>query len=140
MNIAAHSSRFEERANVILTATVVDSRGSRPARISDLSSRGLLGNMDAPPQLGEFIDIRFPAGEVAGQVRWVNGRKFGVRLRERIDVDSIASHRRQKRSAAKPLDGGEHEEMSLKGTIITYGVLGLTALSTAYLIVTYLIL
>ncbi len=140
MNAVAQSSRREQRANVILTAAVVDSRGSRQARISDLSPRGLLGNMDSPPQRGEFIDIRFPAGEVAGQVRWVNGRQFGVRLRERIDVDSIVSHRRKKRAAAKPLDTGEDEEMSLKGTLIAYSVLGVTALSTAYLIVTYIIL
>lgn len=139
MNAVAQSSRQEERANVILTADVVDSRGTRSARISDLSSRGLLGNMESPPARGEFINIRFPAREVAGQVRWVNGRKFGVRLRERVDVDSIVAHRRQKRPAAKPLPTGEDEEMSLKGTLIAYGVLGVTALSTAYLIVTYII-
>ena len=140
MNAVAQSSRNEDRANVILTAAVVDSRDSRPARISDLSPRGLLGNMDSPPQRGEFIDIRFPAGEVAGQVRWVDGRKFGVRLRERVDVESIVAHRRQKRPAAKPLEVGGGEEMSLKGTLIAYAVLGVTALSTAYLIVTYIIL
>ncbi|MEL1249722.1 hypothetical protein [Aurantiacibacter gilvus] len=43
MNAVAQSFRHEERANVILTADVVDSRGSQCARISDLSPRGLLG-------------------------------------------------------------------------------------------------
>lgn len=132
-------SRAEDRETVMLRAKVVDSRGSRDARISDVSSRGLLGNMEQPPERGEFINIHFSAREVAGQVRWVNGRQFGVRLRERVDAASLASGRRL-RQAGKPIAVAAEEELSLKGTIIAYTVLGLTALSTAYLIVTYIIL
>ena len=121
-----------------MSAAVVDSRGTRTARISDISARGLLGQMESPPARGEFIDIRFPAREVAGQVRWVHGRNFGVRLRERVDVGSLTDGRRQRRQAGVKIESDE-EEMSLKGTLIAYGVLGLTALSTAYLIVTYII-
>ena len=137
---ASQSPRHEERSRVMLTAALIDSRGSRQARISDLSPRGLLGNMDAPPQRGEFVNIRFPAHEVAGQVRWVRGRNFGVRLRERIDVASVTGPRRAARPASRPATVAAEPEMSLKGTIVAYGVLGLTALSTAYLIVTYIIL
>jgi hypothetical protein len=73
-------------------------------------------------------------------VRWVNGRQFGVRLRDRIDSQSLVSGQRSQRQVAKPIGEAVEEEMSLKGTIIAYAVLGLTALSTAYLIVTYFIL
>ncbi|GEM_PF-1376875 len=134
----AKQSRADDRETVMLRAKVVDSRGTREARISDVSARGLLGNMEQPPQRGEFINIHFPAREVAGQVRWVNGRQFGVRLRERVDAASLTSGRRP-RQVAKPIAVEAEEDMSLKGTIIAYAVLGLTALSTAYLIVTYVI-
>lgn len=134
----SQESRAEERETVMLRAQVVDSRGTHEARISDLSSRGLLGNMANPPQRGEFINIHFQARELGGQVRWVNGRKFGVRLRERVDAASLLSGR-GKRQAGKNIVQVEPEETaSLKATIITYSVLGVTALSTAYLIVTYL--
>lgn len=135
----AKQARAEHREAVMLYAKVVDSRGTRDARISDVSPRGLLGSMENPPQRGEFINIHFSAREVAGQVRWVNGRKFGVRLRERVDAASLVNGRRQ-RQAGKPLSVQGEEDMSLQGTIIAYAVLGVTALSTAYLIVTYLIL
>lgn len=131
-------ARGENRETVMLRAKVIDSRGTRDARISDVSSRGLLGSMGQPPERGEFINIHFPAREVAGQVRWVNGQRFGVRLRERIDPQSLVSGNQKRRVAKAPVVEVE-EEMSLKGTIIAYSVLGLTALSTAYLIVTYLI-
>jgi hypothetical protein len=138
MLASSEQSRAEDRETVMLRAKVVDSRGTRDARISDVSSRGLLGNMEQPPERGEFINIHFPAREVAGQVRWVNGRKFGVRLRERVDAASLTSGRRA-RQAAKPIAVEAEEEMSLRGTLVAYAVMGLTALSTAYLIVTYVI-
>lgn len=121
----------------MLRAQVVDSRGTHDARISDVSSRGLLGNMANPPARGEFINVHFQARELGGQVRWVNGRKFGVRLRERVDAASLMNGRRP-RQVGKAIQVEPAETASLKATIITYAVLGITALSTAYLIVTYL--
>lgn len=140
MLTSSQESRTEDRETVMLRAKVVDSRGTHEARISDVSARGLLGNMAQPPARGEFINIHFPSRELGGQVRWVNGRQFGVRLRERIDSQSLLSGRRPQSKAAKPTVVETQEDMSLTGTIIAYAVLGLTALSTAYLIVTYLIL
>lgn len=136
---ASQSKPREERAKVMLTAALVDSRGSRQAQISDISPRGLLGNMDAPPQRGEFVNIRLPSREVAGQVRWVQGRNFGVRLRERIDVASVTGGGRAPRAAVRLAADETEPSMSLQGTLVAYGVLGLTALSIAYLIVTYII-
>ena len=134
------NSRAELRETVMLRAKVVDSRGTHEARISDVSPRGLLGTMESPPIRGDFISIHLPGQEVGGQVRWVNGRRFGVRLRERVDAASIGSGKRRAREPAKPVASDGASETSLKATLVTYGVLGLTALSTAYLIVTYIIL
>lgn len=137
MLASSQQPRSEERETVMLRAQVVDSRGTHEARISDLSPRGLLGNMANPPARGEFINIHFQARELGGQVRWVNGRKFGVRLRERVDAASLLSGRRP-RQVGKAIQVEPEETASLKATVITYAVLGITALSTAYLIVTYL--
>ena len=139
MATAANKSRTELRETVMLRARIVDSRGTHQARISDISPRGLLGTMENPPQRGDFISIHFPAQELGGQVRWVNGRQFGVRLREQIDATSLHTGKRSAPKAKNPFASRDEEEMSLKSTIVTYGVLGLTALSTAYLIVTYII-
>ncbi len=134
------NSRAELRETVMLRARVVDSRGTHEARISDVSARGLLGTMESPPTRGDFISIHFPGQEVGGQVRWVNGRRFGVRLRERVDAASIGSGKRQVRQTKGPSAANGASEMSLSTALVTYGVLCLTALSTAYLIVTYIIL
>ena len=140
MLASSQQSRAEERETVMLRAQIVDSFGSREARISDVSARGLLGSMAQPPERGEFITIHFESCELAGQVRWVNGRRFGVRLRERVDAQSLMSGRNAKRKAGKKLEPvAIEEDTSLKSVITVYSVLGLTALSTAYLIVTYLI-
>ncbi|WP_120076732.1 PilZ domain-containing protein [Aurantiacibacter odishensis] len=132
--------RAEQRENVMLQAQLADSRGSREARISDVSSRGLLGNMAQPPARGEFVTIHFQSREVAGQVRWVEGRRFGVRLGEKIDAHSLMDGRNAKRRVGKkPEPVRIEEDASLISFVTVYSVLGLTALSTAYLIVTYLI-
>ncbi len=136
----AEKSRGELRETVMLRAKLIDSRGKHDARISDIGPRGLMGTMESPPQRGDFISVHFPSQELAGQVRWVNGRNFGVRLGERLDAASIGNGRRSARRVAKPFAAKAEEAMSLKTTVITYGVLVLTALSTAYLIATYIIL
>ncbi|MWV27643.1 PilZ domain-containing protein [Aurantiacibacter rhizosphaerae] len=140
MPAADTKSRASVRETVMLRAKVVDSRGTHEAQISDISSHGMLGTMANPPERGEFISVHFPGQELGGQVRWVNGRKFGVYLRERVDAKSLTSGRRQARKAVTPAVPQPAEEMSLKSMIITYSVLCLTALSAAYLIVTYIIL
>ena len=133
------ADRGEARSNVMLRASVIDARGTHDARIGDVSERGMLGVMDSPPERGEFITIIFPSQEVAGQVRWVKGRQFGVRLRERLDTRrlfSAANKPRRKGVVMAPADEGAN--VDLRTTIVSYAVLGVTALATAYLIVTYL--
>lgn len=135
---AVETARSEERATAFMQATVVDSRGTRSARISDISPRGMLGQMDIPPRRGEFIDIRFSAHDVAGQVRWVHGNKFGVRLREQVDISQLTGSRPAARKAQRSAPAAAAEAMSGQGLVVAYGVMGVTALATAYLIVTYL--
>ena len=136
----SQQSRTDQREAVMLNARVVDSRGSRGARISDVSTHGLRGSMAQPPERGEFITVHFDSCELGGQVRWVDGRRFGVRLRERVDARLLTGGGNARRRAGKKLEPVRIEEdTSMKGVIITYSVLGLTALSTAYLIVTYVI-
>lgn len=136
----SQQSRTDQREAVMLNARVVDSRGSRGARISDVSTHGLRGSMAQPPERGEFITVHFDSCELGGQVRWVDGRRFGVRLRERVDARLLMGGPNGKRRAGKKLEpAGTEGDTSMKGVIITYTVLGLTALSTAYLIVTYVI-
>lgn len=125
---------------MMLRASVVDARGTRDARISDISTRGMLGNMASPPKRGEFITIIFPSQEVAGQVRWTKGRQFGVDLRENLDVNSLFSRATKPRKKGVVLASDPNEIASTPmGMMVAYLVLGITALAAAYLIYIYLI-
>ncbi|MFB0613142.1 PilZ domain-containing protein [Aurantiacibacter poecillastricola] len=140
MPTSSQKDRTEPRETAVLRASIVDSRGARQASISDLSSRGFSGVMDHPPARGDFIDIGFPTCRLAGQVRWVEGRKFGVRLSERVDPEVLKGFRRPQRKRARSDETvAPDEPKTLASTLVAYSVMGLTALSTAYLIVTYLV-
>lgn len=139
MFAGGEKSRTDTRQTVMLRAKVIDSRGSRTAQISDVSERGLLGVMEQPPARGEFISVHFPSCELGGQVRWVNGRRFGVRLREQVDAAALMGTRRTAGTSVGSRVAAQEAELAGKKLVMAYAVLLLTALSTAYLIVTYLV-
>ncbi|KLE33320.1 PilZ domain-containing protein [Aurantiacibacter gangjinensis] len=136
---AAQTDRKDQRSNVMLRASVADAQGTREASISDVSERGLLGNMENPPERGEFITILLPSQEVAGQVRWVRGREFGVRLRERLDVHSLFGSARKPRRKSAPVAAPSAEGEN-QNALTAYAVLGICALAAAYLIANFFIL
>ena len=136
-------ARIDSRTTAMLRGTLRDSHGTRDVRIGDVSPKGLLATCERPPQRGEVVDIAVGRHHMVGEVRWVSGRRFGVRSRERIDVAGLMGVRKAKRPPPKFVQEAqfeEEEEYSQRGLVIAYGVLALTAFCTAYLIVNYLIL
>jgi hypothetical protein len=59
--------------------------------IRDVSPQGMLLQAEAPPARGSYVEIVTAGGGVAGQITWVTERRFGIRLRDAIDVNAFAS-------------------------------------------------
>jgi hypothetical protein len=55
----------------------------------DVSSRGILATATLPPKRGEIVEIAVGSNRIAGQVKWASERRFGVLLRERVDVAAM---------------------------------------------------
>ncbi len=141
MLAGAEQSRVDTRMTAMLPGTMRDDRMIQDVRVGDISPKGMMIVSSRPPSRGDIVDISFHGHHLAGRVMWVNGRRFGVRTSERIDVDAILSGSApNKRKTGKKIEEPDNPEWSPKAMLLGYGVLGLTAFSTAYLIVTYLIL
>ena len=142
MLAGGEQSRIETRQTAMLQAKMRDSQSTRPVRVGDLSPKGMLVVSERPPSRGEFVDITIGGHHLAGQVRWVQGRRFGLRMRERIDVQAILSGRPpKKRFEAKKIEvENDPDKWPMEKVVAAYGVLGLTAFATAYLLVTYFVL
>ncbi len=78
--------RQEDRTTAILHARLRDGGPERDAAVLDLSSRGLMAAAQPPPRRGTIIELNVGRHSLVGQVQWCEGSRFGVRLRERIDV------------------------------------------------------
>ncbi|PLK26084.1 hypothetical protein [Novosphingobium sp. TH158] len=78
--------RIEPRHKVLMRGRLHGSGFARDVCVLDASSRGLLLTLAVPPARGEMIDIMVNGHTLFGQVEWSNGRRMGMRFRERIDV------------------------------------------------------
>ncbi|QZH75206.1 MAG: PilZ domain-containing protein [Erythrobacter sp.] len=140
----AERSRVDSRVTAMLRAKMRDGKGTREVRVGDISPTGLLVACDRPPARGEIVDIDVVGHHIIGEVRWVSGRRCGLRTRERINVSAILTGKpARKRSKGSSIDIEAQQDISkwpLRNLLIAYGVLGVTAFSTAYLIVNFLIL
>lgn len=69
-------------------------------RIRNVSSRGLMLEMEAPPPRGSFIEIRRGDIVIIGQVRWSSEGCCGLRTQDRVPVDRLGHHSAAPRHAA----------------------------------------
>lgn len=81
--------RKEDRTTAILRARLRDGGPEREASVLDISSRGLMAAAQPPPRRGTYVDMQVGRHSLVGQVQWCEGSRFGVRLRERIDVLAV---------------------------------------------------
>ncbi len=79
----------EDRTRTMLRATLRDGGAERDACVLDLSHRGLMATATPAPKRGAYITLKVGRHELDGQVQWSEGRRFGLRLRERIDVLAV---------------------------------------------------
>ncbi|GGD47691.1 hypothetical protein GRI62_08565 [Erythrobacter arachoides] len=134
-------ARSDARTTAMLQGRMRDAGGTYPVRVGDISAKGMLVVSERPPARGTIVDILVNGHHVAGQVRWVSGRRFGVRTNDRIDVAALVAGRRaSKHVAGRKIEAANDPgEWSTGKQVLAYGLLGITALATAYLLVTYLV-
>lgn len=80
----------EARESVLFPVRVRDDDHWSDGRIRNMSSRGLMLEMEAPPPRGSFIEIRRGEIVIIGQVRWSSGTQCGLRTQDRVPVDRLA--------------------------------------------------
>ena len=82
-------ARVEDRTRLMVRATLRDGGPERDACLLDLSSRGLMATATPAPRRGVIVDLIVGRHSLVGQVQWSEGRRFGMKLRERIDVVTV---------------------------------------------------
>jgi hypothetical protein len=82
-------ARTEDRTRLMIRATLRDGGPEREACLLDLSSRGLMASVFEAPRRGAFVELTVGRHALVGQVQWSEGRRFGMKLRERIDVLAV---------------------------------------------------
>jgi hypothetical protein len=87
--MAREDTRDSDRTRTMLRATLRDGSVERDACVLDLSHRGLMATATPAPRRGAYIQLIVGRHALDGQVQWSEGRRFGVRLRQRIDVLAV---------------------------------------------------
>lgn len=87
-----YTPRREARTKVLIRSRLRGAGAERDASILDLSTGGLLATCLEPPERGAIIELVANGHPLTGQVRWSNGRRFGMSLRERISVVALVAN------------------------------------------------
>ncbi len=76
----------EQRHNVLIPARMRTENGWCEVCIGNISSRGMLIKAAPAPPRGTYVEIHRGKHVVVGQVRWIEGRRFGISAQDRIDI------------------------------------------------------
>jgi len=82
----------DRRTNLLMRVRIRCGGPERDASILDASATGLLMTADPPPNRGDIVEVFIGRQVLVGQVRWAKAPRFGVVLRERIDVGALIGH------------------------------------------------
>lgn len=76
----------EARQSVSFPVRIRKDAGWTDACIRNVSSRGCMLQMDAPPPRGSFLEVRRGTVVIVGQVRWAESDRCGLRTQDRISA------------------------------------------------------
>ncbi len=81
----------EPRQKVLIKARVRRGASWGDVCILNISPRGLLLQMQAPPGRGEYIELRRGFHAIVARVVWAKHNRFGVRTQDPMPVDAIVN-------------------------------------------------
>ena len=87
----SHKPRSEPRTKVLIRARLRGGGPDREVCLLDASARGMLATCASPPPRGAFLELIVGSHSFVGHVEWAGERRFGITLRERIDVARLAA-------------------------------------------------
>lgn len=87
-----YKPRSEIRTRVMIRSQLRGVGPERDACVLDVSTRGLLATCADPPRRGAFVELVIHGQSLTGLVKWSNGRRFGMTLRERISVVALVAN------------------------------------------------
>ena len=109
--MSAHRAR-EPRQPVRIGARLKSGQGWRDVVLRNVSARGVMGECPAPPERGDYVEVRCGAYVIVARVQWASDDKFGARAQDLIALTDLiacaegrqrpADERRLERRPAKP--------------------------------------
>lgn len=90
--MAGGKPRVEKRSNAMMVATLRGGGPEREACLLDLSSRGFMALAEPAPPRGSYVELVIGRHSLVGQVQWCEDRRFGVRLRDVINVHAVVGN------------------------------------------------
>ena len=92
----------EPRTKVHVPCRVDIGGGWADACIHNMSSRGLLVESDAPPEVGGYVDIRRGPLIIIGRVAWRDDHFFGVRTQDPVSLEALVAARKPPANTGDP--------------------------------------
>lgn len=136
----------EERRKVLVKGRVLVGTRWSDACVLNMSSRGMLLQMQMPPSRGEYIEFRRGQHIVIARVVWSQHHRLGVRAQDPLAIDSLVadasqpvpgrpaptSEHRERRSSPRPsLERHEHNRMVAR-SVQYAGVVGVAACASFF--------
>lgn len=83
----------EPRISMMLPVRIRLDSGWADARIRNVSSRGVLLQLDNPPPKGSYIEIRRRDVVIIGQVRWLGQDCCGLRTQDKVPIEHLKANK-----------------------------------------------
>ena len=106
----------EVRDSVLFPVRIRDDERWSDGRIRNVSSRGMMLEMEAPPPRGSYLEIRRGDIIIVEQVRWSSDSRCGLRTQDHVPLDRLGHHHAEPRH-----DGSyaEHVERRVQIRVVT---------------------
>lgn len=79
----------EPRKPVQIGARLKSGRGWSDVVIRNVSARGVMGQCPAPPERGDYVEVRCGAYLIVARVAWSSGACFGARAQDPIALPEL---------------------------------------------------
>ena len=86
--MSAHRLR-EPRQPVRIGARLKTGRGWSDIVLRNVSARGVMGQCSAPPERGDYVEVRCGAYVIVARVAWAREDSFGARAQDLIALDDL---------------------------------------------------